>query len=252
MRSSNIGSTKLARDMGAEKLWQTYRDIGFGQYIGLGFPGETSGTLTLWQDWRASDLAAHSYGYGLSVNLLQLATAYAILGNQGRAVEPTLLARDRIEPGEQVISPAVANTVVQLMEAAVSPTGTARRAGVDDYYVAAKTGTVRRLSPQGGYAEDSYNTVFVGLAPASDPRLVLAVWMTDPQTRPPFAGQIVAPVFQEIMRGALRMLNIRPDQLDETYRADMLRSRPSIGPRPQTDESEPAFDSIETTAGGGL
>ncbi|HHQ68764.1 MAG TPA: penicillin-binding protein 2 [Halothiobacillaceae bacterium] len=242
MRSSNVASTILARDMGAEHLWRTYRALGFGQYSGVGFPGEAPGSLSLWHDWRPADLAAHSYGYGLSVNLLQLATAYATLGNQGKAVSPTLIIRDHTPEGEQVFSPEVANTVVQLMESAVSPTGTARRAGIDDYYVAAKTGTVRRLSPQGGYASDSYNTIFVGMAPASDPRLVLAIWMTDPQTRPPYAGQIVAPVFQEIMSGALRMLNVRPDELDKRYRAQMLSERPRIAPRSEPKLAEQVND----------
>ncbi|MGM0517049.1 MAG: peptidoglycan D,D-transpeptidase FtsI family protein [Pseudomonadota bacterium] len=228
-KSSNVAASILAEDIGAEPLWRAYRGLGFGQLTAVGFPGEAAGSLSLWRDWRASDVAAHSYGYGLSVTALQLASAYAALGNEGRHVMPSLLRR--VEPAEsrQVFDPAIARRVVELMQAVVSPTGTAPEAAIDGYHVAGKTGTVRRIV-DGGYSTEDYNTVFAGLAPASDPRLAAVVVVNRPTGGKVYAGDVAAPVFHEVMSGALRMLNIRPDDLGDvparTIAGDSDRSIP--------------------------
>ncbi|HSH83776.1 MAG TPA: penicillin-binding transpeptidase domain-containing protein [Guyparkeria sp.] len=214
-KSSNIGASMLAEDIGAESLWKTYRELGFGQITGVGFPGEAAGSLSLWRDWRAADTAAHSYGYGLAVTPLQLATAYVALANGGQYVSPSLLRRDG-PPAEtrSVFEPAVANQVVDMLRTVVSPTGTAAKATITGFQVAGKTGTVRRLG-KGGYSKTDYNTVFAGVAPASDPRLVLVLVIQRPTAGEIYASAVAAPVFQRVMSGALRLLNIRPDDLPE-------------------------------------
>jgi len=213
-KSSNVAASLLAEDIGAEPLWHAYRELGFGQLTAVGFPGEATGSLSLWRDWRAADTAAHSYGYGLSVSALQLATAYAALGNEGRYVSPSLLRRQTPAETRQVFDPAIARRVVTMMEAVVSPTGTAPEAAIDGYRIAGKTGTVRRIV-DGGYSTEDYNTVFAGLAPASDPRLAAVVVISRPSAGKVYAGDVAAPVFHEVLSGALRMLNIRPDDLSD-------------------------------------
>ncbi|HER34928.1 MAG TPA: penicillin-binding protein 2 [Halothiobacillaceae bacterium] len=214
MKSSNVGASMLAEDIGAEALWKTYRGLGFGRLTGVGFPGEASGSLSLWRDWRVADTAAHSYGYGLAVTPLQLATAYVALANDGDYIPPSLLRRDEIPETTSVFSPRVANQVVGMLRSVVSPTGTAPKAAITGFEVAGKTGTVRRLG-KGGYSKTDYNTVFAGLAPASDPRLALVIVVNRPTAGEVYAGDVAAPVFQRVMSGALRMLNIRPDDLPE-------------------------------------
>ncbi len=213
-KSSNIAASMLAEDIGAEPLWRTYRALGFGQLTAVGFPGEASGSLSLWRDWRKADTSAHSYGYGLSVTALQLAAAYGALGNGGQYVQPSLLLRDEPAETRQVFDTDTAGTVVSLLRSVVSPTGTAPVAAITGFQVAGKTGTVRRIGKE-GYSRSDYNTVFAGLAPASDPRLALVVVINRPSAGKVYAGDVAAPVFQRVMSGTLRMLNIRPDDLPE-------------------------------------
>jgi len=227
-KSSNVAASLIAEDIGAESLWHTYRDLGFGQLTAVGFPGEVSGSLSLWRDWRAADTAAHSYGYGLSVSALQLTTAYAALGNRGRYVTPSLLRRNTPAESRQVFDPAVARQVVSMMQAVVSPTGTAPEAAIDGYRVAGKTGTVRRIV-DGGYSTEDYNTVFAGLAPASDPRLAAVVVISRPTAGKVYAGDVAAPVFQKVMSGALRMFNIRPDDLGDLPPQTIAAAAPKEG-----------------------
>ncbi|MFW6021359.1 MAG: peptidoglycan D,D-transpeptidase FtsI family protein, partial [Guyparkeria sp.] len=171
-KSSNVGASMLAEDLGAQTLWNTYRALGFGQITGVGFPGEAGGSLSLWRDWRVADTAAHSYGYGLAVTPLQLTSAYVALANGGQYVAPSLLRQDEPPETRPVFDPEVADRVVGMLRSVVSPTGTAPEAAVTGFQVAGKTGTVRQLG-KGGYSRTDYNTVFAGLAPARDPRLAL-------------------------------------------------------------------------------
>ncbi|TKA90581.1 penicillin-binding protein 2 [Guyparkeria sp. SB14A] len=224
-KSSNVGASMLAEDLGAQVIWNTYRGLGFGQVTGVGFPGEASGSLSLWRDWRVADTAAHSYGYGLAVTPLQLATAYVALANGGQYVAPSLLRQDGPPDTRAVFEPEVADRVVGMLRSVVSPTGTAPKASVTGFQVAGKTGTVRRLG-KGGYSRTDYNTVFAGVAPASDPRLALVVVLHRPNAGKVYAGDVAAPVFQRVMSGALRMLNIRPDNLPELPAGQIAGDRP--------------------------
>jgi len=226
-KSSNVGASMLAEDIGAQRLWKTYRALGFGQTTGVGFPGEAAGSLSLWRDWRAADTAAHSYGYGLAVTPLQLAAAYVALANGGRYLAPSLLRRDSAPESHQVFSPRVADQVVGMLRSVVSPLGTAPKAAITGFQVAGKTGTVRRLG-KGGYSKTDYNTVFAGVAPASDPRLALVVVLQRPSAGQVYAGDVAAPVFQRVMSGALRMLNIRPDDLPELPAGQVAGDVPAV------------------------
>lgn len=212
-KSSNVGASHIGEDLGAETLWKNMRAFGFGQETGVGFPGEVAGRLEGWQQWSVSGTAAHSYGYGLSVTTLQLAAAYSALANHGRYIHPSLLKRDTPPSYVQVAPAKDCDEVVSMLQSVVSPEGTAPKARIAGFQIAGKTGTSRMIGPDGTYSKDNYNTVFAGIAPASDPRLVLVIVVTDPQQGSYYAGDVAAPIFHGIMSGALRMLNIRPDNL---------------------------------------
>lgn len=212
-KSSNVGASHIGEDLGAEALWKNMRAFGFGQETGVGFPGEVAGRLEGWRQWSVSGTAAHSYGYGLSVTTLQLAAAYSALANHGRYIHPSLLKRDAPPSYVQVAPAKDCDEVVSMLQSVVSPAGTAPQARIAGFQIAGKTGTSRMIGADGTYSKDNYNTVFAGIAPASDPRLVLVVVVTDPQKGSYYAGDVAAPIFHDIMSGALRMLNIRPDNL---------------------------------------
>ena len=209
-KSSNVGATKIALDLGGEQLWQVLDGVGFGAPTGVGFPGEAAGLLTSPRRWGQVEMATLSYGYGLSVTPLQLAQAYAVLANGGIRVPVSLLARDEQPAGERVLAWQTVNDLVNMMETVVSPIGTARRAGITGYRVAGKTGTVKK-SIAGGYSDDRYVAVFAGLAPASRPRLVTVVMVNEPQGEEYYGGLVAAPAFARIMAGALRLMNVTPD-----------------------------------------
>lgn len=211
-RSSNVGAAKIALDMEAEQLWSLYAGMGFGEASGIGFPGEAGGQLTPFQRWAKIDQATLSFGYGLSVTSLQLARAYAILGAGGIKRPVSLLRLDRTPGGERVISQATAKAMVGMMESVVSAEGTAPDAAVPGYRIAGKTGTAKKSLP-GGYAEDRYLSVFAGMAPASDPRLAMVVVIDDPRGEKYYGGQVAGPVFSKVISGALRLMNIAPDDL---------------------------------------
>ncbi len=213
-KSSNVGASKMALDLSGAQLWGLYSKVGFGQTTGVGFPGETGGQLTTYQRWAKIDQATLSFGYGLSVTSLQLARAYAVLASGGVKRPVSLLRVEQPVKGESVMSRATARSVVKMMEAVVSRTGTAPQAAVAGYRVAGKTGTAKK-SISGGYADDRYLSVFAGLVPASDPRLVMVVVIDDPRGEQYYGGQVAGPVFAKVMAGALRLLNIAPDDLEK-------------------------------------
>jgi len=204
----------MALDLSGAQLWGLYSKVGFGQTTGVGFPGETGGQLTTYQRWAKIDQATLSFGYGLSVTSLQLARAYAVLASGGVKRPVSLLRVEQPVKGVSVMSRATARSVVKMMEAVVSRTGTAPQAAVAGYRVAGKTGTAKK-SISGGYADDRYLSVFAGLVPASDPRLVMVVVIDDPRGEQYYGGQVAGPVFAKVMAGALRLLNIAPDDLEQ-------------------------------------
>ena len=212
-KSSNVGIAKIALSLPRETLWETYNDVGLGLETGSGFPGEPSGRLPFFSDWDPLTQATLAFGYGMAVTPLQLAQAYAVLAADGLLRPPSFLRLDRPAAGRRVLDVDVVRQVRAMMEGVVSPEGTARRAAVPAYRVAGKTGTVRK-SGVGGYREDRYVAWFAGMAPASRPRLVAVVVIDEPQGDY-YGGQVAAPVFARVMAGALRLLDVPPDGLDE-------------------------------------
>ncbi len=211
-KSSNIGASKLALGMESEHLWRTLHQAGLGRGTGSGFPGEASGLLRDFYFWRDVDRATLAFGYGVSVTPLQLTRAYAALANEGVMPAPRFLADQPVLPGEPAMSPAVARELRAMLEVAVTPEGTGHRARVEGYRVAGKTGTARK-SGAGGYSEERFVAMFAGFAPASHPRLVMVVVIDEPAGEEYYGGQVAAPVFSKIMQGALRLLDVPPDDV---------------------------------------
>ncbi len=209
-KSSNVGAARIALALRREDLWSLFERAGFGTAPQTGFPGEASGRLRAADTWRPIEQATMAYGHGISVSLLQLARAYTIFARDGELVAATLLKSDAPAPGTRVLSAQTARQVRAMLELAVQPGGTAPRARIMGWRVAGKTGTAHKQE-NGGYAEDKYIASFVGLAPASAPRLVVAVMIDEPANGQYFGGVVAAPVFAEVARGALRALGVPYD-----------------------------------------
>lgn len=207
-KSSNVGATKLALEMDAEQLWSVYDRFGFGEVTGIGFPGESAGVLRNHRRWRRVEQATLSYGYGLSVTALQLASAFAALSDEGRMRRPSLILGAN-NPAVSIMDPVVARQVAAMMETVTGPEGTGKNARITNYRVSGKTGTSRKASAA-GYAS-RYIATFVGMAPSSDPRLVAIVTINDPSAGEYYGGLVAAPLFSTIMGGALRLMDIPPD-----------------------------------------
>lgn len=213
-RSSNVGAAKLALSLDKAAYWRLLDAVGFGHVPGVGFPAEAGGRLPYFREWVPVDQATLAYGYGISVSTLQLAEAYAVLANDGVWLPPTLLKRAAPPRGKRVMSERTAVDVRYMLEAVVtSKGGTAPKARVRGYRVAGKTGTVRKLSANGEYSERRYRSLFVGMAPVTRPRLVLAVMIDEPRGKDYYGGLVAAPVFSKVMGEALRLLNVAPDAL---------------------------------------
>lgn len=213
--SSNVGVTKMILTIPPGRLWNLLHQVGFGEDTGLGFPGERSGALNKRSKWPPFALATLAFGYGISVTPLQLAHAYAILANEGVKLPLSLLKIDKSPQGKRVMSSALAKQMLTMLESTVAKGGTAAAANIPGYRVAGKTGTARMLGAH-GYEKHHHTASFVGIAPASNPRLVVAVVLFDPQGKEYMGGFVSAPIFKIIMENALRMLNIPPDNLAAT------------------------------------
>jgi cell division protein FtsI (penicillin-binding protein 3) len=209
-KSSNVGASKIALSLPPEGLWTTLQGFGFGELTAAAFPGEATGQLAPYQSWARFDQAALAFGYGISVTAVQLAQAYAVIAGDGLRRPVSLVRVDEPPAGERVLSAETARTVRGMLEAVVSAQGTAPAAAIAGYRVAGKTGTVKK-AVSGGYADHRYRAVFAGMAPASEPRLVLVVLIDEPRAGKYYGGQVAAPVFSRIMAGALRLLNVTPD-----------------------------------------
>ena len=212
-KSSNIAVTQLAMTMPPEYFWGIYSKLGFGTSAGVGFPGEASGSLLDYQGWHEFDQAILSFGYGVSTSILQLARAYTALADDGVIHSVTLLKRDEDPDAQQIFKPATARKVREMLEHVISKDGTAYQARVEGYRVAGKTGTVKKATA-GGYSDDKYLSVFVGMAPASNPRFVIAIVVDEPTSGQYYGGLVAAPAFSKVMAGALRVYGIAPDGLD--------------------------------------
>lgn len=209
-KSSNVGSSKIALSMDPEYMWQALHDIGLGQAPKTGFPGEVSGRLRPFADWKPIEQATMSFGHGLSVSLIQLAHAYSVFATDGRLL-PLSFQRVVVPPeGKQVFSPETAMAVRKMLEMVTQPGGTALRAQVPGYRVGGKTGTAHKLEGR-GYAANRYVSSFVGMAPMSDPRLIIAVMVDEPTAGEYYGGTVAAPVFSQVMASSLRTLGVEPD-----------------------------------------
>ncbi len=211
-KSSNVGASKIALSLDADQMWSVFRRIGIGEHTGSTFPGEVTGVLPVYKRWRQFQQATLSFGYGMSVTALQLASAYSVLAADGVKRPVSLFKLDKAPEGEQVIRAGVARSVRAMLETVLGPEGTGRKARVEGYSVAGKTGTVHK-STAGGYAEDRYISLFAGMAPANNPRLVAVVMIDEPRGEDYYGGLVAAPVFSRLMSGALRLLDVPPDRL---------------------------------------
>lgn len=210
VKSSNVGTVKMAQEFKPEELWQLFDTLGFGRPLGLGFPGESGGRLRAARTWRPIEQATMSYGYGLSVNLMQVAHAYLAFARDGELLPLSLLRVDEAPPpGTRVFSPETARVVRYMLEKATQPGGTGTRAQVSGYRVAGKTGTAHKL--EGGRYTNKYISSFVGFAPVSNPRIIIAVMVDEPSAGQHFGGAVVGPLFSRIAEGALRALGVAPD-----------------------------------------
>jgi len=211
MKSSNVGAAKIALQSHARNLYEFFRGVGFGVATSSGLPGEVAGTLVDRGRWRDIEHATLAFGYGVAITPLQLARAYGVLANGGRMVPVTMLKRRGAVRGRRVIPERTVREVTSMLELAVSDGGTGSAAQVPQYRVAGKTGTVHKFTAE-GYAPDRYTSLFAGYAPATDPRLVMVVVIDDPRGKQHYGGAVAAPVFSRVMTGALRLLNVPPDQ----------------------------------------
>ena len=220
-KSSNVGAGKLALALRPGDLWHMFHQVGFGISTGSRFPGEASGTLTDFVDWRKVHRVTLSFGYGLAATPLQLARAYAAFGNGGVLPEVSFLKTDGMSSASPAISPTVAAQIRGMLEEVVEPGGTGRRAQVAGYRVGGKTGTIRK-SEAGGYSQDRYHSAFAGLAPMSAPRLSVVVVIDEPGGDAYYGGAVAAPVFSDIVEGSLRVLGVAPDD-PEMMRGPAIR-----------------------------
>ena len=209
-KSSNIGAAKIALTLPAEEMWDNFERLGFGHPLKLGFPGEVGGRVRPYKNWRPIEQATMAYGNGISVTLMQLAHAYLVFARNGDLIPLSLTKLDAPPlSGKPVFTEQTAHEVRAMLEMVLQPGGTAPKAQVPGYRVAGKTGTAHKV--EGGIYVNRYVASFVGFAPASDPRLVIAVMIDEPSAGSYYGGDVAAPVFSKVMAGSLRDLGVAPD-----------------------------------------
>jgi cell division protein FtsI (penicillin-binding protein 3) len=209
-KSSNIGTAKMGLTLPPQQLWHMFNQVGFGSPPHSGFPGEVSGRIRPWKTWRPIEQATMCFGQGISVTLLQMAHAYSVFANDGELKPLSMIKLNEPVIGQQVLSPQTAQQMRAMLELVVQPGGTAPKAQILGYRVAGKTGTAQKVE-NGVYAEGKYIASFIGMAPASNPRLIMAVMIDEPSAGQYYGGAVAAPVFSTVMSGALRMLAIPQD-----------------------------------------
>jgi cell division protein FtsI (penicillin-binding protein 3) len=211
--SSNMGISRITLSLPPNSLYEMLHKVGFGQSTNSGFPGEVNGVLVKQPKWADIVLATLSFGYGVSVTTVQLAQAYAMLADSGVKHPVSLLKLDGPPASERILNANVANELVDMLQSVVAKGGTATAASIPGYKVSGKTGTVRIIGPH-GYELHHHIGIFAGIVPVSNPRLVAVVMIRNPQNKLYFGGDVSAPVFSKVMAGALRDLNIPPDNLN--------------------------------------
>lgn len=253
-KSSNVGASRVALLMSARDQWMFLNRVGFGRVPDAGFSGETAGQLTNYTTWGKVDRASHGYGYGLSASLLQITHAYAALAANGMSVPATIYKLDKPIIGQHVMSADNARAVVRMMEAVVQKGGTGEKAMIEGYRVAGKTGTAYKYIDN-AYRNDRYLTSFIGVAPASRPRLVVAVQIDEPKIDDS-GGRAAAPVFAKIMGEALRLLDIPPDNLPDVKTVQQQPSNTiTVNERAETlpaTNAPPANPAVVPAKGGAV
>ncbi len=223
-KSSNVGVTKMALTLPPREMWEMFDAVGFGQVPQLGFPGEVTGRLRPWKNWRPIEQATMSYGHGISVSLIQLARAYSVFARDGDLIPLSLLKTDvPVVHGAPVFSAQTARDMRVMLEMAAGPEGTAPKARVPGYRVGGKTGTAHKL--ENGVYANKYVSAFVGFAPISQPRLIVAVMIDEPSAGQHYGGAVAAPVFSQVMGAALRTLGIPPDAPLQVAESDNRKGR---------------------------
>lgn len=209
--SSNVGASKIGSRLSKKELWSIYNKFGFGKKINIGMPGESAGKLHMHDMWADADHATLPYGYGLSVNLLQLAQAYTVFANEGRMVVPKIYLDQKPNIGERVLSKKTSNQMKLFMQSVVEDEdGTGTKARIPGYSVAGKTGTAKKVI--NGVYEKEYVASFVGMAPSSNPKFIMAVMIDKPQGESYYGGTVAGPVFKEVMKDALKLYDIPYDR----------------------------------------
>ena len=212
-KSSQVGVTKIALDLGHEPILEVFNRFGIGQSPGTGFPGESAGKLPNRPRWYATEKVSLAFGYGISATPLQLASAYSVFANDGKQLPISLLALEGETPeGKQIISQETAAQLLGMLHAVTGEQGTARKARVSGYQVGGKTGTVHKVGP-GGYEKHKYVALFAGIAPIDNPRIVTVVVINDPKGKLYGGGAVAAPVFSQITSGTLRILGVPPSEI---------------------------------------
>lgn len=228
-KSSNVGVAKIMLNQSPNAFWSLMNSAGFGEASEIAFPGEQTGSLVHHNPWGQFVYATMTIGYGMSANTLQLARAYTIFANEGKRLPVSLLKLDKAPQGKQVLSPAVVKQMTTMMEEVVRKGGTAPIVNVPGYRIAAKTGT-SKIAGGGGYLKHAYISSFIGIAPISNPRLIIAVVINDPQGKQYYGGYVSGPVFNHIMEESLRILDVPPDDLESLSIAQKKALPPTANP----------------------
>ncbi|WP_119964504.1 peptidoglycan D,D-transpeptidase FtsI family protein [Simplicispira lacusdiani] len=209
-KSSNVGTTKLAMQMPAREMWETFSAAGFGQKPQIGFPGAVGGRLRPYKTWRPIEQATMSYGYGLSASLFQMARSYTVFAHNGQIIPATMLKSSEPAVGVPVFSPQTADAVRKMLQMAAGPGGTGQKAQTLGYSVGGKSGTARKQVGK-SYSSGKYRAWFTGMAPIDKPRIIVAVMVDEPSNGVYYGGAVAAPVFSEVVQQTLRMMGAQPD-----------------------------------------
>jgi cell division protein FtsI (penicillin-binding protein 3) len=209
-KSSNIGIVRIAMQMQPHELWELYSNVGYGQKPQINFPGAVTGRLRPYKTWRPIEQATMAYGYGLSASLLQMAHAYTVFARDGEVIPVSMLKQDHPVQGLRVLSVQTAREIRQMLQMAAGPGGTGPKAQTVGYSVGGKSGTAHKQEGH-GYASHKYRSWFVGMAPITNPRIIVAVMVDEPSNGVYFGGDVAGPVFSQVVQQTLRMMNVPPD-----------------------------------------
>jgi len=229
--SSNIGAVKVGEKVGAKKLYQTFRNFGFGEKTGIDCPGETTGSLSHYSSWSDIDVGAISFGHGLSVSAVQLITAVSAIANDGILMKPYIveevtdqngLSVKKFEPQvvRRAVSARTAEIVKKILKTVITEGGTGVNAALDGYSVCGKTGTARKLDENGKYSDSKHIASFVGFTPADHPQIAILVVIDEPKEIY-YGGAVAAPVFKDIAQQTLNYLNVAPESDKTKFRVDV-------------------------------